>query len=694
MAVQSIRTHCSRMDHGGCSLLVKVENGRIVKIKPDSNGELNRGYLCPKAFASIEKLYHPNRLTHPLIRVGKRGENKWKMATWDEALDLVVENLDKVRQKDGARSVAFCQGMPKGMEHFVLIRLANLFGSPNVVAVQDVCHAPREITGIHMCGFYPVVDFRHPSELIILWGSNSFATNEEGLIYSLLLDRLSEGTYLIVVDPVATELAHRAHIHLPIRPGTDGLLALAMLNVIIEENLYDKKFVLEWTYGFDELSNHVRKYSPEQASPILGIEASLIREAARLYASACPSAIAWGNAIEQTPNNFDTVRGLICLMAICGNLDVPGGNIEPMDPSIMRLGHFARAKLIYDKPKEMIHAHTNTIPRLMTVPPVFFRKAVLEEIPYPVKAAYMQCTNPLLTWADSRKTLEALLKLDFLAVSDVYLTPTAIFADVVLPAASQFEFNDIGHYGLGHGFIVARPKLVDPPGKCWPDIKILNELGRRLTPSEHWYEDYEKLLEEVLEPAKISYAEFAQMGILRGQEVFRKYGEKGFRTPTGKVELRLSRAHVLGVSELPNYVPLESTSVDYPLFLTCRKDRFFLHSSYRWINALRKHSPEPRVLIHPNTARKYNIENGSKIFIETHHGRIVQTALYHAGIRQDVVVASHGWWFPEKGAEKKYGWDEANINIITSTEYVGKEFGTPILRGIPCRIGPINALDG
>ena len=174
----------------------------------------------------------------------------------------------------------------------------------------------------------------------------------------------------------------------------------------------------------------------------------------------------------------------------------------------MGLGKFVRADLITDKRKEMIHAYHGTIPSLMTVPPVFFREAVLSEIPYPVKAAYTQCANPMLSYADARMTFEALMKLDFLAVSDIVMTPTASLADIVLPAATQFEFNDIDHYGLGHGIIVARLKIVEPPEQYWPDIKILNELGKAMTDPTLWFDDYEEILDLVLKPSGLRYKEF------------------------------------------------------------------------------------------------------------------------------------------------------------------------------------------
>lgn len=682
-----VKTHCARMDHGGCALNVGVKENKIQTVKGDPAGYLNKGYICSKAIASPEKLTHPSRLKHPIKRKGPRGEGKWQEISWDEALALVSENLLEVKDRLGARSVAFCQGMPKGLEHFVLIRLANIFGSPNVVVVQDVCHAPREVSGLHTCGFYPVADFHHKNELVLLWGSNPTSTNEEGQICSLLLEQLKSGTELIVVDPRRTELAEKAKYWLQIRPGSDCALALAFLNVIINEKLFDEKFVKNWTYGFDELAAHVASFSPEKMSPIVWVPADLIRESAISYARSHPAAIAWGNPIEQNVLAFDTARALISLMAVCGNLDAPGGNIQANDPGIASLGKFVRADLIPTKPKEMIHAHHNTIPKLMTVPPAFFRKAVLEGHPYPVKAAYVQCANPLLAYADSRQTYDALMKLDFLAVSDIFMTPTAALADIVLPAATHFEFNDIGHYGLGHGHILARPKVVDPPDHCWPDIKILNELGKALTPAKYWYGTYDQLLDILLEPAGLDFRQFAERGFLKGADRFKKYEKSGFRTPTGKVELSLSQSEKLMVPSLPEFDGYpEPSDGAYPLVLTSAKSRYHLHSSYRWLEKLRKHHPHPRTLIHPKTAAEYLIHDGDEIIIETAWGQITQMARLTDRVHPKVIYADYGWWFPEDQVETLFGWDRSNFNMLTSTNRLGRQFGTPNLKGVNCRI--------
>ena len=688
--VRWVKTHCGRMDQGGCALLVSVKDNKIVQVKGNPQGYLNAGYTCYKGRVSADRLTHPDRLRYPLKRVGKRGEGKWERISWDEALDITASNLLRIKEKYGARAVGFGVGMPKGLEHFVQIRLANIFGSPNVIASQDVCHAPREVTGMHTCGFYPVADLHNPTDLILSWGSNVLSTNEEGQIGSMTLQQLKKGVKLIVVDPRRTELAEKADVWLQLRPGTEQALALGFLHVIIEEELYDKEFIENYTYGFEELARQVRPYAPEQVAEITWVESELIRRAARMYAAADPAALQWGNAIEHSVNVFDSTRALVCLMAITGNLEKAGGNINAHDPKIMRLGEFVRADLIPNKRKEMLGAYNGTIPRLMTVPPAHFRKAVLKGEPYPVRGYYGMCTNPLVAWAESPYTYEAFMDLDFVAMAEIFMTPTASLADIVLPVAHHYEMNDIGHYGIGHGMVLARPKVVDPPEECWPDMKIGNELGKRISPPEYWHEDFEEFLQDLLKPAGLSYNEFVEKGYLKGPDLFGLYKEKGFRTPTKKVELSLSTADKYDLKPLPEFPGLpEEEDADYPLILISAKSRYYLLSSYRWVDKLRQKRPHPTVEIHPETAAAYGISDGDSVVIETQYGQIEQRARVSDAVHPRVINADLGWWFPEGRAEEQFEWRKSNFNMLTSAKKLGREFGTPNLKNLPCRIRPV-----
>jgi anaerobic selenocysteine-containing dehydrogenase len=685
--IRWVKTHCGRMDHGGCGLLVGVRGNEIVQVKGDPEGYLNRGYTCFKGRVSADRLTHPNRLRYPLKRAGQRGEGKWQRISWGQALGEIAENLLKIKEKHGARAVGFGAGMPKGLEHLVLIRLANIFGSPNVVGIQDVCHAGREVTGMHTCGFYPVADFHNPTRLMFFWGSNLASTNEEGNIYSQVTAQLKEGARMIVVDPRKTELAERADLWLQLRPGTAQALALGIIRVMCEESLYDRAFVEKYTYGFEDLARQAEPYTPEKVEGITWVPAEAIRQAARMYAGAKPATLQWGNAIEHDVNVFDAARSLVCLMAISGNLEVPGGNVNALEPGIMSLAKFVRADLIPDKRKEMIGAHYGTIPRLMTTPPSLFRRAVLEGKPYPVRGYYGMCTNPMVAWADSKVTYETFKSLDFSAVAEIFMTPTAAMADIVLPVAHQYEINDIGHYGIGHGMILARPKVVDPPEECWPDMKILNELGKRVSPPELWHEDHEEFLEDLVRPAGLTYREFVEKGYLKGPDSVRTYETKGFQTPTGKVELRLSTAEKFRLKPLPEFTGFpEPDDPDYPLLVTSAKSRYYLLSSYRWVRKLREKRPHPLVEIHPDTASRYGIADGDEVIIETRYGAITQRACVTDIIHPRVVSAALGWWFPESSPETQYDWRKSNFNMMTSMEKLGKEFGTPNITNLPCRI--------
>ncbi|MFA7464342.1 MAG: molybdopterin-dependent oxidoreductase [Syntrophales bacterium] len=685
--IRWVKTHCARMDHGGCGLLVGVKGNAIVEVKGDPDGFLNKGYTCFKGRVSADRLTHPDRLLHPLKRAGERGEGKWRQISWDQALDEISANLLRIKETHGARAVAFGVGMPKGLEHFVLIRLANIFGSPNVVAIQDVCHAGREVTGMHTCGFYPVADFHNPTKLMFFWGSNLASTNEEGNIYSQVTARLKDGAQLIVVDPRKTELARKADLWLQLRPGTAQALAMGIINVICEESLYDRDFVEKYTHGFEDLKQEAKKYPPDKVEEITWVPAELVRRAARMYAAARPATLQWGNAIEHDMNVFDSARSLVCLMAVTGNLDIPGGNINAREPKIMGLAQFVRADLIPDKRKEMLGAHYGVIPRFMTTPPTFFRRAVLDSAPYPVRGYYGMCTNPMVAWADSRLTYKTFQSLDFSAVADIFMTPTAAMADFVLPVAHQYEMNDIGHYGIGHGLVLARPKVVDPPGECWPDMKILNELGKRVSPPELWHENHEEFLEDLVRPAGLTYGEFVEKGYLKGPEIFRSYESKGFPTPTGKVELRLSTAEKFRLKPLPEFTGLpEAEDAEYPLTVISAKSRYYLLSSYRWVARLREKRPQPLTEIHPETAARYGIADGDEIVIETRYGSITQRACLTDIIHPRVISAALGWWFPEGSPETQYEWKRSNFNMLTSAGKLGKEFGTPNIMNLPCRI--------
>lgn len=683
-----IRTHCSRFDHGGCGLKVLMEDGEAVKVEPNREDPFSHGYSCPKGLASLERIHSPARLTRPLRRTGERGSGQWETISWDEALDLLAKVYRDTIEQHGPEGVAFAQGSPKGLEFFVLLRLANLLRTPNVASYQHVCHMPREQMAMVTCGYFPLADLEHPTQCVVLWGSNPMHTNEEGVLGIHVTDCLKSGPALIVVDPIETDLARKADIWLRIRPGTDDLLAMGFLHILMEEDLFERDFVEKYTVGFEDLREAVKPFTPERVSRGTWIPWERILDAARLYGRSKPALIHWGNAIEHTVNSSQACRSLVLLMAVTGNLEIPGGNIRVQAPKTKRLGEFICLDQFPGRAEKLPSRHFGLMPRLISVPNWILVRSILDQSPYPVRCLYTQGTNPLVTYSNTREVRKALMKLDFLAVADQVMTPTAAMADLVLPAATNLEFDDIGHYGLPHGVLLARPKACEPREQCWPDIKILNEWGKRMGFGEFFWDDLREPLNEILEPSGLDFDAFSQAGMLKSARNYREYEGKGFPTPSRKVELRSSSLEKWGYAPLPHAREPQPLEADYPLLLTSRKPRLFFHSAYRHLDSLRGRHPEPRVLIHPDTARAMGIEEGQAVRIVTGTGSIVQKARLFSGMDPRVVVADFGWWFPER-VQDPLSTEEANLNCLTAADPdYDPIMGTTQMRALPCRLEP------
>jgi anaerobic selenocysteine-containing dehydrogenase len=689
-----VKTYCARMDHGGCGILVHVEGGRITKIEGDPDSPLNRGTICAKGLAQIERLNHPDRLKYPLKRIGERGQGMWARISWDEALETIVKNIRQTIDRDGPRAISFAQGTPKGLELFLMLRLANILNIPNISTPGHVCHMPRETASILTCGFFPVPDYDHPPSCVVVWGSNLFQTNEEGIIGSQLRRALDQGAKLIVIDPRKSGIASRADIWLQPRPGTDLALALGMLRVMVDEGLYEKTFVEKWTKGFSELKEHIRQYPLDKVSEITWIPKEQIIGATSLFSQTKPACIQWGNALEHNLNSFQCARALLILMAVTGNLEVPGGNVNRAAPPIMRLGELAQIKKFPDKKEKILSPEFRLSTMMGFVPSQLVTKAILTGKPYPIRLMYIQGSNPLLSYANAKETFQAMKKLDFLAVSEIFLTPTAQLADIVLPSATHFEFDDIGLIGLPHGFILARPKIVETLEECWSDSKILNELGKRLGYAQYFWNDMRECLDEILKPARMTYDDFKAIGILKGKWEYKGYEKNGFKTPSGKFEIYSEQLRQWRYDPLPHFQNLPESSgatdeflKEYPLIFTSAKDPFFFHSAYRNLSSLRKLSPDPIVLIHPETASLLGIEEGDWAIIETKRGTIRQKAKLNTDIDPRVIILSYGWWFPERKDLELSGWKESNINILTnSNPPYDPAIGSTPLRAVPCRV--------
>ncbi|MFC1995354.1 molybdopterin-dependent oxidoreductase [Chloroflexota bacterium] len=680
---------------GGCGVLVHLDDNKVVKLAGDPESPVSKGIICPKALMAMEYLNHPDRLLHPLKRLGERGEGKWQPVSWDEALDIVSTKLGDVADSYGAESVAFIRGSYKGgYRDGYIARFANLFGSPNITSMSHLCHVPRINASTVTYGFHAIPDFDYPPAAIVFWGVNLPATYP--YVYPRVKTALEHGAKFMVIDPRKTTTTDRADIWIKSRPASDLALALGMLNVIINEGLYDKAFVEQWTVGFDQLKAHVQDYSPEKVADITWVPSEIIKQAAIFYSTNKPACIQWGNGIDDGVNSFQTARAICLLRAITGNLEIPGGELQYSPPLVREFSSPALnlpEKISLDMRQRRITAGEKLLPTVFYALPQGIINAIQHADPYQIRVAYVQGCNPLLTLSNAREVYKALLKLDFLVVADMFMTPTSALADIVLPVTSYLESNGIV-MAVDRPVAVSHQKVIST-GECRSDYEIVRDLAHRLKLGEYFCDTEEQYLDYVLEPTGISFDELQKIGWLEGSKQYRSYLVNDFHTPSGKVELYSNQLKEWGFDPLPIYreppeTPYSNPELakEYPLlFTTTGKHASFRHSSGRQIDRLRHEHPDPITYIHPETANKLGIADGDWVYIETKRGRIQQRAGLLPDIDSRLVVVDYAWWYPEKDSSDMYDWAKSNVNILTDDKPpFNREMGAPILRGIACKV--------
>jgi anaerobic selenocysteine-containing dehydrogenase len=697
-----VKSTC-RMCHGVCGVLVHIKNGRVVEVTGDPDCPTNMGYICPKGRASVEFLYHPDRLKYPQKRIGERGENKWQRISWDEALDTIAEKLLKFKRESGVESVATIIGTGRPQLPMYM-RFSNCFGTPNHLSIINNCYFPRIVAARMTSGKFPVCDYYgfggETPKLILNWGCNIVGSGAaDGMCGYQVTRTVKNGAKLIVIDPRKTGLAARADHWLQIRPGTDDALVLGMLHVIINEKLYDKEFVDKWTVGFDEFSERVNEYPPEKVAEITWIPAEDIRAAARLYATTKPACIQWGNGLDQNINTFQTVRAIHCLSAITGNLDVPGGDVPWIPPKGVRSYGIhgdqnlpLRERITPELKAKMLGGGRYKILDTAVIHPRHLLDAIMSGKPYPIRALFVMGSNTLLNQTDPIRTAQAFRKVEFTAVTELFMTPTAQLADILLPASSWLENDEVADVHMGWVALV-RQKVAQI-GECRDDKQILFDLARRLGLGDDFpWKDVRDFCDWTLEGSGITFEEFKKISVLTGEMWYKKYEQDGFDTPSGKVELKCSTLESMGYDPLPYYVePPESPYStpdlfkEYPLIITLGgRILGYFCSEGRQIKSLRKLNPDPIMEIHPDTAGKLGIQDGDWVWIESQRGRIKQRSKLTDGINPGVVHAQHGWWFPEK-EPPEYGFMESNVNLLAADMPCDPHTGSESLRSFLCKV--------
>ena len=785
--------------HGTCGVLAHVKNGKLVKIEGDPDHPWNQGRICARCLAMTQYVYHPDRLTKPLKRVGERGEGKWREISWDDAYDLIEEKLGKIREDFGPESVVFSMGTGRDIGAWICM-LAYAYGSPNVMFAMsgNACYSPRIAAVETVLGDYCVPDasqwlpnrYDDPRyevpECIVIWGYNIPNTCPDNIFGHWFVDLMKKGTKIICIDPRLSWFAARAEHWLRLRAGTDGALAMGFLNVIVNEDLYDHDFVEKWTNApfliskdtdkllrasdvvdgeseadfvvwdtgtgapvvwdsagaryrhdgtaaalwgdfqvvlrdgarvlchtvWDAFRGEVNDYPVSRVAEITGVPEEDIRAAARFFAKSKPASIHWGLPIDSTPGITPTAMAITDLWCLTGNLEIPGGNIVarhafeavayalPGAAGAIKLAspEMDEKRIGADKYgpfKQFIwRAQTDTV-----------LEQILSDEPYPIKGLWMQTGNLIAGIGfEPKKWRAAFEKLDFIAAVDLFMTPTTQYADIVLPAATFLEKESIRSWWIPLQTI---NKAISVEG-CKPDIEINFELARRFDPNLRWNTIHE-LFDDILDPSGMTFEELQQKGWAfppdghpsapyhrHERGLLRHDGKPGFQTSSGKVELYSVLREGWGLEPIAHYEEPPFTPVsrpdlaeEYPLILsTGRRSAVFFNAEHRNIPWLRELDPHPTVEIHPDTAEDLDISNGDWVWVENWLGKQKFKAKVTIVVPPEMVMAAHGWWFPEKeGAEPcNFGVWESNVNQLIPMGSQGKDgLGAP-LKNLLCKI--------
>ena len=650
----------------GCGLNCYVKDGKLVRVEGMKEAPNSQGKLCTRAYASMQWLYSPQRLKYPLRRVGEKGEGKFERISWDMALDTIAEKLTKQKNEYGPESLAILSPQRRNYSEYIHRFLA-VHGSPNY-GHSGICHKQRAFSFAYTLGSFPLNPEYDKTDLLIIWGANPPCSSINGM--PSLKKARENGAKIVVIKPQKQSDAAMADIWVPIRPGTDGALALAMLHVIVNEQLYDREFVEKWCYGFERLVPHIQQYTPEWAESVTEIPRDQIIGLARMYATAKSACISAGNAFDQMIDSSNAVRSVAILIAITGNLDRAGGNVVPTGSKMPPL----KSVLLRDKlSQEMVNKLVGPEfplcfqPFMEETTSAYYKclDSVLTGQPYPIRTIIAPGTQPTVITRGTHRIIEALRKMDFFVVIDVMENAAMPWADVVIPVASMYE-SDYPFESSGN-WIMARNKVIEPMGDYKSDIEFWLDLGVKMGYGENfWHGNIEDCMNYQLEESGMTIGELRKYphGITYEPNpmVYEKY-EQIFSTrsstldqrpylPQGKVAIYNTEFEDNGYNPLPVWVaPPEGPTATpellekYPLILfDTHCSDIYVHGWLRNIPHLREMDPEPWIQIHPDTAKARGISNHDWVIVESPHGWIKVRAVYFSGTLPNVVMGLHGWW--------------------------------------------------
>jgi len=694
-----VPTFCAMCGPGpACGIYAFVKDGRLQRVAGMAESPVNRGSLCPKGQASAQWLYSPDRLTQPLLRTGARGEGQFTAISWDEAIGRIADKLLEQKAKYGPESLAILSPARRSYSDLIQ-RFLIVHGSPNY-GHSGICAMQKGFAFCHTIGSMPQADIKN-SDLVIYWGRQPIYAGPAMDPVRELVDTKKRQAQIIAIKPSVEPDAGMADIWMPLRPGTDAALSLAMLQVVTGENLIDQAFVDTWCYGYSELCEHVRQYTPEWGEQICGVPADLIRRVARLYAGTKAAAIDVGNGVEHAPSSSDAVRAIAILMAITGHLDRPGCNLLGGGP----MGGGPRLKSA-NLPERYNQAMIDKLvgpefpiafqPFLEGTSSAYYRifDSVLTGEPYPVRSIIAPGTQPLASTRGTRRVLEALHKVDFFVTADVTRPAEMNLADIVLPTTTPYETDH--PFEARNGWVMSRNRVIEPLGDYKSIYEFFIDLGVRMGYEEDfWQGSIENYQNDLLTPLGIKLDQLRQWPVGKifpppaAARTYENYAaafsSKSQRLnrapflPQGKVAIYNTDFAAAGYDPLPVWrEPPESLTGTpelasrYPLVLSdYHTSKNFTAAWQRNVPSLREIQPDPTLHIHPITAESRGIADGDWVRLESPHGWLKVKVEYFPGIRPDTVMLLHGWWqgCRELGLADQTLLDGgANVNLLYSVD--------------------------
>jgi anaerobic selenocysteine-containing dehydrogenase len=662
-----VRAACPQDCPDTCAMLVTVENGVAVKVEGAKDHPFTQGTLCNKVSRYLERTYHPDRLMHPMKRVGRKGEGRFARISWDEALDTIAERFKEISASvdgpgailpyDYAGTMGLVQWKSMGK------RLFHRLGAS--LLERGICSSAGKegikITLGASVGMDP--ERFDEAKLILVWGTNPIVSNLHQ--WTRVQEAKRRGAKLIAIDPYRSLSAEKCDQHIAPLPGTDAALALGMMHVIIGENRHDRDYVVRHTLGFDQLATRVKEYPPEKVAQITGVAAECIVQLARDYASTRPAAIRISYGMQRYAGGASAVRTITCLPALTGAWrDAAGGIL------LSTAGWVDMNTALLERP-DLLQVSPNPRPRSINMSAI--GDALLEAKP-PVRALYVYNSNPVTVAPDSRRVIAGFAREDlFCVVHDIFQTDTADYADILLPATTQLEQWDV-HTGYGHLYVLANNPAIAPLGEALPNSEVFRRIAACMGFEEPCFRDSD---EDICRQAIVSenprmqgmdWEQLKRDGFKRVNvpQVFAPFAEGGFPTPSGKCEFYSETAKKLGQDPLPTWIaPRESVqsapelAKRYPLAMISPPARNFLNSSFANLEFARKSEGEPHLDIHPDDAAGRGIKQGDRVRIFNARGEFEAAARVSARARTGVVVALSVWW-------KKLSPDGRNANEVTS----------------------------